>query len=106
MKNKFIKFHRLFRQNLITSEDHGGAIEDARSCTCKHCCEFFFVNPDRLKEQSHEIKVWFFWAKWVRKIILIFLRKGFSSLYKRFNQGWAPILFKRTQRSCVLSRSL
>ena len=60
MKNKFIKFHRLFRQNLITSEDHGGAIEDARSCTCKHCCEFFFVNPDRLKEQSHEIKVWFF----------------------------------------------
>ena len=32
-----------------------------------------------LKGQSHEIKVCFFWAQETEKIILIFLRKGFSS---------------------------
>ena len=38
-----------------------------------------------LKGQSHKIKVCFFWAQWTGKILLIFPRKGFSSLCKRFN---------------------
>ena len=37
-----------------------------------------------LKGQSHVIKVWFFWSQWIEKIILIFPRKGNSSLYQRF----------------------
>ena len=43
---------------------------------CMHyCC---------LKGQSHEIRVWFFWAQWIGKIILIFPRKDFSLFYQRF----------------------
>ena len=43
-------------------------------------------NPlPNLKGESHEIKVWFFWALWIAKILFIFPQKGFSSLYKRFN---------------------
>ena len=34
-----------------------------------------------LKGQSHEIKVWFSWAQWIGKILLIFPRKSFSSYY-------------------------
>ena len=34
-----------------------------------------------LKGQSHEIKVRFFGAQWIEKILLIFPRKGFSSFY-------------------------
>ena len=40
---------------------------------------------ETLKGQSHEIKVWFFWPQWIEKILLIFLRKGFSSFYHRLN---------------------
>ena len=40
---------------------------------------------DILKGQSHKIKVWFFWAQWTEKILLIFPQKGFSSYYQRFH---------------------
>ena len=44
-----------------------------------------FLGTQHLKGQSHEINVWFFWAQWKGKILLIFLRKGFSSFYQHLH---------------------
>ena len=53
-------------------------ILDLCGCTV-HICLANMHDLFYLKGQSHEIKVWLFWAQWTEKILLIFPRKGFSS---------------------------
>ena len=107
VKNKFKDFSRIFFKFVFVFYNHPNFLNIfPQSITAfseiktngrllqKKCFlryRYTFILPKNkpisvtvLKGQSHEINVCFFWAQWTGKILLIFSRKGFNSLYKLF----------------------